>query len=115
MEDENEGHEDKEGARRKEEKEDWKRLAELHLLQLVQHPLFNGLLLNVVAGNGDIHELVNGGVVFVEEGVKVGGGTGTKEGVSFQAHLVDGSTLTIFLIICEIVIECQPRYLCATT
>ena len=85
MEDENEGDEDEEGAGDEEEKENWEGLAELDLLQLVQHPLF-GLLFNV-AGNGDIHELVNGGVVFVEEGVKVGGGTGTKERVSFQAHL----------------------------
>ena len=85
MEDENEGHEDEEGAGGEEDEEDWEGLAELDLLQLVQHPLFC-LLLNV-AGNGDIHELINGGVVFVEEGVKVGGGTGTKEGGSFQAHL----------------------------
>ena len=85
MEDENEGDKDEEGAGDEEEKEDWEGLAELHLLQLVQHPLF-GLLLNV-AGNGDIHELINGRVVFVEEGVKVGGGTGTKERVFFQAHL----------------------------
>ena len=102
MEDENEGDEDEEGAGGEEEKEDWEGLAELHLLQLVQHSLF-GFLLNV-AGNGDIHELVDGGVVFVEEGVKVGGGTGTKEGVSFQAHL-EGSTLSIFTIIYEIVVN----------
>ena len=40
-----------------------------------------------VAGNGDIHELVNGGVVLMEEGVQVGGGAGAEEGVALQAHL----------------------------
>ena len=85
MEDENAGQKDEEGARGEEEEEDGEGLAELHLLQLVQHPLF-GLLLDV-AGHGDVDELVNGGVVLMEEGVQVGGGTGTKEGIAFQVHL----------------------------
>ena len=85
MEDENAGQKDEEGARDEGEEEDGEGLAELHLLQLVQHPLF-GLLLDVT-GHGDVPELVNGGVVFMEEGVQVGGGTGTKEGIAFQVHL----------------------------
>ena len=43
-----------------------------------------------VAGNGDIHELVNGGVVLMEEGVQVGGGAGAEERVALQAHLEFG-------------------------
>ena len=71
MEDENEGDKDEEGARGKEEKEDWEGFAELHFLQLIQHPLFGDILLNA-ASHGDVHELVNGGVVLMEEGVQVG-------------------------------------------
>ena len=85
MEDENAGQKDEEGARGEEEEEDGEGLAELHLLQLVQHPLF-GLLFDV-AGHGDVDELVNGGVMLVEESVQVRGGTGTKEGIAFQVHL----------------------------
>ena len=88
MEDEHEGDKDEEGARDEEEKEDWEGFAELHLLQLIQHPLFGDIFLNA-ASHGDVHELVNGGVVLMEEGVQVGRRTGTKKGVSFQAHLAE--------------------------
>ena len=70
MEDENAGDEDEEGAGDDEEKEERDGFAELHLLQLVQHPLFH-FLFNV-AGHGDVHELVNRGIVLMEEGMKVG-------------------------------------------
>ena len=85
LEEENEEDEKEEEAKDQGDEENRDGFAELDLLQLVQ-VLLHHLLVNV-AGDRDVLELVDGGVVLKEEGVQVQRGAGAEEGVAFQVHL----------------------------
>ena len=85
LEEENEEDEKEEEAKDQGDEENRDGFAELDLLQLVQ-VLLHHLLFNV-AGDRDVLELVDGGVVLKEEGVQVQRGAGAEEGVAFQVHL----------------------------